>query len=291
LVQTKSKNLALTTISLDFASEVTWDLKALVNDVVNWLNDSMVSVTSKVGTLSSPQFLDLIKPSIKENTRINFQRMIYAISLAYTQPTAPERHHLSIEELNQIGSVAGHGLLKELDERLKPQSLNDCSGDELRALFLLVFGTILAVSYTNPGISSKPGPGQHNQFKATQYHLCQILAHYVIYLGSRLKLPIANGADEFILKAAPARWHKEGSFQWGTPQDNESALDTEDEWGFGNFNDSFLGNRVDSDSGIRSLHSKIIRRQDPLPTFSRCLEHRRRVSLYNDMILTSQSVN
>lgn len=219
----------MTTISLDFASQVTWDLGALVNDIVDWLNDPMVSVTSKVGTLSSPQFLDLIKPSIKENTRINFQRMIYAISLAYTQPTAPDRDDLSIEELHQIGSVAGHGLLKELDERLKPQSLNDCSGDDLRALFLLVFGTILAVGYTKPEISSKPALEQQNQFKAMQYHLCQILAHYVIYLGSQLKLPIANGAEEFILKVAPARWHKEGFFQWRTPRDNESALDTEDE--------------------------------------------------------------
>jgi len=50
-----------------------------------------------------------------------------------------------------------------------------------------------------------------------QNHLCQILAHYVVYIGSRLHLPIANDADRFILEAAPKRWHKEGIFRWLTP--------------------------------------------------------------------------
>ena len=50
-----------------------------------------------------------------------------------------------------------------------------------------------------------------------QNHLCQILAHYVVYIGSRLNLPIANDADRFILEAAPKRWHKEGIFRWLTP--------------------------------------------------------------------------
>jgi hypothetical protein len=52
--------------------------------------------------------------------------MLYAESLAYTQPTSEEKHHLSIPELQQIGGIAGHTILLFLDGRLKPDSLRAC---------------------------------------------------------------------------------------------------------------------------------------------------------------------
>jgi hypothetical protein len=45
-------------------------------------------------------------------------------------------------------------------------------------------------------------------------HLCQILAHFIIYLGSRLDLQIEHRAEQFIIEGAAARWHKEGCFEW-----------------------------------------------------------------------------
>jgi hypothetical protein len=53
LILEKAKDLASVKIILDFASQITWDLEVLVNDVVDWLNDLGVSHISKVGTLSS----------------------------------------------------------------------------------------------------------------------------------------------------------------------------------------------------------------------------------------------
>jgi hypothetical protein len=50
-----------------------------------------------------------------------FYRKIYAISLAYTRPHTPDRHHLATPELLQIGSFAGHKFLRNLDKLLKPQ--------------------------------------------------------------------------------------------------------------------------------------------------------------------------
>jgi hypothetical protein len=99
-----------------------------------------------------------VKPSVGENTSTDFQQIIYAVSLAYTQPTAPGKDPLSIFELLQVGSLAGHKFLKSLDKKLKAQSLNSCSRANLQALFLLVTGTILAISYTEPaanGASSR----------------------------------------------------------------------------------------------------------------------------------------
>jgi hypothetical protein len=59
------------------------------------------------------------------------------------------------------------------------------------------------------------------QVQAMQDHLCQILAHYVVYLGSQLTLPIATHVEQFILEAAAARWYKEGNFEWLTTPGDE----------------------------------------------------------------------
>jgi hypothetical protein len=149
-VMLKTKNLALKSITLNFAWQITWNLPALVDDVVDWLNSPQVSTTSKVGTLSSPNFVELIEPHVGFDNILSFQRMLYAESLAYIQPTTEDQHHLGIRELQQIGAVAGHNFLKFLDDKLRPQSLKHCSKEELHALFLLVVGTILAVGYTGP---------------------------------------------------------------------------------------------------------------------------------------------
>jgi hypothetical protein len=110
-------------------------------------------------------------------------------------------------------------------------------------MFLLLVGTILAVGYSYPRTSaenpvsrmsfeylafvrsqtnslqnsSSNGTSYSSESQTMQNHLCQILAHYVVYIGSKLNLPIANDADRFILEAAPKRWHKEGIFRWLTP--------------------------------------------------------------------------
>jgi len=131
-------------------SEITWDLEALVDDFVAWLYDPADSNTSKVGTLCSPQFLRLISSSIEQCQRTTFQRMIYAESLAYTQSTACDKHYLSISELRQIGALAGHEVLKFLDNKLKPQSLKDASYNDIQSYFLIVFGTILLLPIPYP---------------------------------------------------------------------------------------------------------------------------------------------
>lgn len=221
IILTKSEQLSTTTISLDFSSLITWDLEFLVDDVVGWLNKSTISETSKVGILSSPRLLGLIQPFIEDDIMEQFHRMIYAISLAYTQPHTPNRHHLTTPELLQIGSFAGHKFLRNLDKLLKPQRLRDCSLGRLRALFLLIFGAILAAGYTSPQPSGNTQQ-ELAQFKDTQDFLCQILAHYLLYLGSQMKLPITSETQQFIPQAAPARRHRQGLFQWAIAPEVET---------------------------------------------------------------------
>jgi hypothetical protein len=152
-----------------------WDLEFLVDDMVGWLNKSTVFETSKVGILSSPRLLGLIQPFVEDDIMEQFYRKIYAISLAYTRPHTPDRHHLATPELLQIGSFAGHKFLRNLDKLLKPQHSRACSLDQLRALFLLIFGAVLATGYTSPQPSGNTEQ-ELAQFKDTQDFLRQILA-------------------------------------------------------------------------------------------------------------------
>jgi hypothetical protein len=58
-----------------------------------------------------------------------------------------------------------------------------------------------------------------------QNHLCQILAHYVVYIGTKLNLPIGNDTERFILEGAPRRWHKEGIFLWSNASKHDQQLE------------------------------------------------------------------
>jgi hypothetical protein len=87
------------------------------------------------------------------------------------------------------------------------------------------------------------------QLQAMQSHLCQILAHFVVYLGSQLSLPIASHVEQFILEAAAARWHKEGNFEWlTTPGDELEPTVSPDIWpdlptnGLDSFSGPYFGN-------------------------------------------------
>jgi hypothetical protein len=59
-------------------------------------------------------------------------------------------------------------------------------------------------------------------------HLCQILAHYLLYFRWRLNFPIPHDTEPFILKGAPFRWHRKGLFQWRATVEDKAELDTED---------------------------------------------------------------
>jgi hypothetical protein len=135
-------------------------LSIIVLELVEWLNNPHLSTTSKLGLLSSPGFLDLVESYVGAEIGISFQRMLYAESLAYTQPTPGEKHHLSVSELQQIGAIAGHNVLIFLDRKLKSNSLRSSSKNALEATFLLPVGTILAVSYSYPNTSTATRPSR-----------------------------------------------------------------------------------------------------------------------------------
>jgi hypothetical protein len=145
--------LDMSAITLSFDSHIIWTLKGLTEDVVKWLNDTSISSTSKVGMLSSPKLQALIEPFIGSRICSDFQTMLYAQSVAYTGTPAETIRIYSaseVEQLVQLAAISGHSLILQLDRTLTPATLATYSQDGLRALFLILFGTILAVGYATP---------------------------------------------------------------------------------------------------------------------------------------------
>jgi hypothetical protein len=130
-------------------------------DMMNWLNGSQDFEISKAGLLSSPKFLSLVQSFIGLKGSSEFQRMLYAQSLAYTQQTSTDKHYLSIAELQQIAGLAGQSFLVDFDWMLRPEFLASCSKNRLQALLLVTFGTILAVGYASPVNDSPIFPEKH----------------------------------------------------------------------------------------------------------------------------------
>jgi hypothetical protein len=62
-----------------------------------------------------------------------------------------------------------------------------------------------------------------------QTHICRTLAHHMVYLGTRLNLPISSAMERFILDAAESMWNKEGHFIWKFNWETANAeSDTDD---------------------------------------------------------------
>jgi len=104
------------------------------------------------------------------------------------------------------------------------------------------------------------------QSQAMQDHLCKILAHYIVYLGEQLKLPMASHVEQFILEAATARWNKEGNFEWlNTPGDEFELITSPDFWSElpSNNPDSFSDQYFDNHT--LSCYGDCSRFSDPLP--------------------------
>jgi hypothetical protein len=112
--------------------------------------------------------------------------MVCTECLAYTQPLSGENQHLGVLELQQIGAVAGCHVLNFFDRKVCPEFLRASSKATLETVFLMLVGTILAIGYSRPNKNVENIVGDHTRFQAMQKHLCQILAHFLVYIGSKL---------------------------------------------------------------------------------------------------------
>ncbi|KAK3987660.1 hypothetical protein QBC44DRAFT_294605 [Cladorrhinum sp. PSN332] len=175
----------------------------------------------------------------------DFQRFLLAASVSHTgsYPRCQGDGGIMMRpgEICTAGHLSGSRLLLRLDRTLTPQYLSKLSRSSCQVLFLFVLGAVLGMGYSSSpdlrGGHSSPefpsemlmhhgGAGADFQQSPTLWltmreHLCQMLAHHLIYLGGMLGIKLETGMERRIIESAGRGWGKslpegvKGGYVWG----------------------------------------------------------------------------
>ena len=130
--------------------DVTWDIQSLALDVSDWLRpkSSTGSTHSCVWLFSSPQSEQVLSQYLKRNLTLALRVLVETTSAIYNLGGDAAYQDCSNTDLWSIRSFAGSQLLTGLESALNDRRLAGASLHELKALFLILFGAMLAVSYS-----------------------------------------------------------------------------------------------------------------------------------------------
>jgi hypothetical protein len=167
----------------------------------------------------------------------DFRRFVLATSLAHAGwRDCDGSRVLTTRELCAAGQVSGARLLRRLDRVLTPQFLARCGRESCQVLFLLVLGAVLGVGYSSSHLLSPEFPSSSSgedstsmhqtllispEFQrsptlwlAMKEHLCQMLAHHLVFVGSMLGIRMDTALEQRIIDNAVRRWDKAEQFVW-----------------------------------------------------------------------------
>jgi hypothetical protein len=131
-------------------------ISILTQDLTLRLKDFRTGATNIEMSLSSFDFLILVRPVLGKETGTHFQRLIYGESLSCLDDTKyASDDHLTEQDKGCIGPMAGHDCLLFLDRTLTPQALSSRPKEEIQSLFVLLVLTMVAINHAR---SSSPFP-------------------------------------------------------------------------------------------------------------------------------------
>lgn len=224
-----SNLLARVALPASFTSSFNLEQRDKFNDTLeNWLTDpSSKFPNGSIVALCCSNLLSIHfqEELLDDDLLPEFQKFLLATTLAHSGWHARD---MKRRELCAAGHISGYRLIKRLDRILTPQFLSQCSPEYCQVLFLLLLGTILGVGYSSTQLSnSDPSPSfpaaemLDTEFQqsptlwlAMKEHLCQMLAHHLIYLASLLGIKLDTGVERRIIDTAIHRWSKMESFVW-----------------------------------------------------------------------------
>lgn len=141
-------------VQLEFESEVWWDLDAIAFDFACWMayQHRVPASTSQIGILSSSKFECLLDNLTIPNLRRAFKLLVESSSVLYNHEgnTGMIWKGNSLDDLAKIRSFAGTLVLQYGEKELSNVTLAEKSLPKLKALFLILFGTTIAVGYSRP---------------------------------------------------------------------------------------------------------------------------------------------
>ena len=163
IMERSSGCLVMDNVQLGFVPESYWNLDVIAQDFAQWMSNQQLTPasTSRVGILSSFNLTWLLSISIPGDLSQNFRLFVESSSALYNRgfhqqyAAAPYNHGFQQEyagynlvDLWRIRSYAGNKVLDVLQGVLNNNALSHASLPKLKALFLILFGTIVSVGYS-----------------------------------------------------------------------------------------------------------------------------------------------
>lgn len=143
-----SDQLITEDLDVTFESLCTWDLGQIAEDIAQWLSEppSTAASATRIGILASSTFQQLVLPFLGESLS-KYSRLLLEVSFilsSHGHQTAWAG--CTFKMLLQVRSFAGTKVLQGLDAALR-HFFDNPSGDQGRALVLVLFVAIIAVTY------------------------------------------------------------------------------------------------------------------------------------------------
>ncbi|KAL8742555.1 MAG: hypothetical protein Q9190_004979 [Brigantiaea leucoxantha] len=182
-----------------------WEINTLSTDFATWMamDGADPAATSRVGILSSTDFQSLLRHYLDEDLCMNMRLLVRTSSLLYNR-TDPPHPCCSREQLVFVSTLAGNGLLKNLESALKAGALAQASKEKLSCLFLVLFGAVIAITYTTTV----------EELEEARHELLRILTHHLVLIGERIGLLDCDLTKQRLTEGSHVLWNKTGIFGW-----------------------------------------------------------------------------
>lgn len=234
-MQTESLMLAMSKLLGRIATPANFSLTsnpiAFNNTMVSWLTDPDFHLPN--GSIVGLCCSSLLGLQFPEDATVgtdglltDFRRFLLATSLTHARWRDSSLKMIQARDICAAGQVSGYRLLKRLDRILTPQFLSRIGRDSCQVLFLLVLGAVLGVGYSAsqledhspqfPSVEMLSPEFQRSPtlWLAMKEHLCQMLAHHLIFVGSMLGIKLETAVEQRIIDTAVSRWNKAEEFVW-----------------------------------------------------------------------------
>jgi hypothetical protein len=234
-MQTETLMLAMSNLLARIATPANFTLtsnpRAFNNTMISWLTDPDFHLPN--GSIVGLCCSSLLGLQFQEDAAADtdglltdFRLFLLATSLAHAGWRDSSLKTIQTRDLCAAGQISGYRLLKRLDRILTPQFLSRCSRESCQILFLLVLGAVLGVGYSSSQLQhhspqfpsadmlSPEFQRSPTLWLAMKEHLCQMLAHHLIFVGSMLGIKLETGVEQRIIDTAVSRWNKAEEFVW-----------------------------------------------------------------------------
>ena len=136
---------------LAFRTRMQWDIDSISTSFVEWMNDRDPSLNpiSRVGVLTSYKFQNIVSDLLNKDLSRNFRLLLETASILYSHDGETQLPNYSHIQLRHIQNAAGTRVLRLLQSALSKSVLVKFSLGTLKALFLILIGTIIAIGYSD----------------------------------------------------------------------------------------------------------------------------------------------